>query len=164
MAAPNLNAFLAALLRQVQKAEDALKAVIQERFLGFASGDNLDAIGRLVGEPRLGRLDDNVYRKAIRLRIYVNGSSGRPEDLMEVCRRWTGILAPEYEDVPQENGAGGNCRLILPGWDGADAAALLVFLQSIAPAGVRVISVTTGAGYDAFRMGDRMGTRLVHEI
>lgn len=161
MAAPNLNAFLGAMLKRVQEAEDALKAVLLSRFIGFASGASLDAIGRLVGEPRYGQLDDNLYRKAIRLRIYVNGSSGRPEDLIYVAKQWTGLTVANYIDVPQVSGAGGNCRIVIPGWT-PDSGELHAFLQSICPAGVRLIDVTNGATLLPRRMGDRMGTRMYH--
>lgn len=163
MAAPNLNAFLAALLKQVQKAEDALKAVILVRFIGFATGANLDSIGRLVGEDRLGRLDDDIYRKAIRLRIFINGSSGRPEDIIYIARQWTGVAVVNYYDVPQSTGAGGNYRLVIPGWT-PDTGQLLAFLQTVSAGGTRIISVTNTASYSPFRMGDRMGTRLVYPV
>lgn len=163
MAAPNLNAFLAALLRQVQKAEDALKALMLSRFIGFAVGVQLDALGRLVGEDRLGRLDDDVYRKAIRLRILVNGSSGRPEDIIKITRAWLGDdqAVVNYLDAPQDNGAGGNYRIVIPGWT-PDSGELFAFLQAASPAGVRLIDVANTATLVPFRMGERMGTRLRH--
>lgn len=160
MASPNLNAIVAAFLRQVQRAENAFSEVITARFLSFAQGKQLDALGRLNGEDRLGR-GDAAYRRAIRLRIFINGSSGRPEDLIYVARQLTGFSVVNYYDVPQGSGAGGNCRFVIPGWT-PDSGELLAFLQSIAPAGVRVISVTSSADYEPFRMGDVMGTRLVH--
>jgi len=161
MASPNLNAFLRALLRQVQYAEDAFYSVILSRFIGYASGVQLDAIGRLVGEARLGRSDDAEYRSAIRLRIFVNGSSGRPEDIIYVARQWTGFEVVNYEDLPQSSGAGGNYRIVIPGWT-LDSGELLAFLQSISPAGVRIVSVDNTFDYVPFEMGDVMGTRLYH--
>lgn len=158
--APNFNAILTAMLRQVQKLEDAAKAVMLSRFLGVANGVHLDALGRLAGEARLGR-EDIAYRKAIRLRIFINGSSGRPEDLIYVARQITGFSVVNYYDVPQESGAGGNFRLVIPGWT-PDDGSLLAFLQSISPGGVRLVSVTESPDYEPFRMGDRMGTRLIH--
>lgn len=163
MAAPNLNAFLAVLLKPVQVIENVFFDVIRARFLGHATGVQLDAIGRLVGEDRLGRLDDAVYRKAIRLRIYVNGSSGRPEDLITLTRQWLDNEAATviYSDLPQASGAGGNCAIVIPGWT-PDSGELLAFLQSACPAGVRLVDVTNTGTYVPFRMGDRMGTRLMH--
>lgn len=163
MAAPNLNAILAALLRPLQVVENVFFDVIRARLLGHATGTQLDAIGRLVGEDRLGRLDDEVYRKAIRLRITVNGSSGRPEDLIKITRQWLGNEAAivNYYDLPQASGAGGNCALVIPGWT-PDSGELLAFLQAACPAGVRLVSVTNTGTYVPFRMGDVMGTRLYH--
>ncbi len=155
MASPNLNALLAVFLRQLQKAEDALAQVILVRFLGFAEGVNLDAIGRLVGEPRLGK-NDADFRKAIRLRIYINGSSGRPEDLIAIARAVTGFQNVQYLDV-----TAGNCRLVIPEWT-PDDGTLLAFLQSICPAGVRLLYVTNTEAFVQRRFGDRFNLPFSH--
>ncbi len=154
MAAPNLNAFLAALLKQVQKVEDVFAQIITTRFLGFATGAQLDALGRLVGRARLG-LTDDPYRQAIRLQVYINGSDGRCEDLLYVAQQITGFPA-QYLDV-----TAGNCRILIPDWT-PDDGSLLAFLQSICPAGVRLLDVTTTGATLPFRMKDRMKTRLLH--
>lgn len=163
MAAPNLNAFLAALLRPLQDLENVFFDVIRARFLGHATGVQLDAIGRLVGEARLGRLVDADFRRAIRLRILVNGSSGRPEDLISITRAWLGdeTAIVNYYDLPQASGAGGNCLIVIPGWT-PDSGELHAFLQAACPAGVRLVEVATTATYVPFVMGDVMGTRLYH--
>lgn len=159
MAAPNLNAFLSALFKGVQTAENALTGTMISRILGFASDKTLDALGRVVGEQRYGRLDD-AYRKAIRLRIYINSSRGTPEDYKYIARQMTGFQVVTYFDVPSPAGNGGNFRLVIAGWT-PDDGTLLRFLQSICPAGVRILGVTDSYVAGPFRMGDRMGTRLV---
>jgi hypothetical protein len=158
MAAPNLNAILSALLTQVQKAESALTTTIVSRFLGHAQGVQLDAYGRLVGEARLGRSDDD-FRKGIRLRIFVNGSNGRPEDLIYITRQLTGFQTINYYDIPTPTGNGGNCRIVIPGWPGDDGS-VLAFLQSVCPAGVRLLGVTASPTGTYFRMKHRMKERL----
>lgn len=155
MAAPKLNAFLAALLKQVQNLENAAFSIMTARFLGFAIGEQLDMLGRLVGEKRYGRTDDN-FRKGIRLRIYINGSSGRPEDLIFVAKALTGLTQVKYIDVGP-----GVCRLYIPGWV-PDSGALLAFLQKICPGGVRLLSVTNVEFYSPKRMGERMNTPFSH--
>ncbi len=76
-----LNSFLS----QVQEVEDATFAVISGRILDAAVDAQLDSLGDLVGEPRKGRSDTD-YREAIRLRIRVNRSNGRAEDVIDVVR------------------------------------------------------------------------------
>lgn len=152
MAAPKLNAMLAAILKQVQKAEQAIRDVMVSRILGFATAAQLDAIGRVVGEARLAREDD-TFRQAIRLRIFINGSSGRPEDLIHVARSLTGFQTVLYRDV-----SAATCRLVIPGWT-PDDGTLLTFLQAICPAGVRLLYVTPSDTFAPRRFGARFGTR-----
>lgn len=161
MAAPKLNLFLAAFLKRLQEAENGVFQVMTSRLLGFAVGVNLDLFGRVVGQARNGQTDD-AYRKSIRLRIYINGSRGRPEDLIYVARQLTGFQTIQYLDIPTALGGGGNCRIIIPGWPGDDGS-LLAFLQSLCPAGVRLINVTAVYPPNVFRMKDKMGTRLYHD-
>ena len=79
--APNLLALASAYLGEIQLLETAIFAVIEQRWLVNAVGVNLDIIGDLVGQLRMG-LDDNTYRAAIRLRIKANRSKGRAEDVI----------------------------------------------------------------------------------
>jgi hypothetical protein len=160
MAAPNLNTFLSKLLAQVQAAEDVIFAVFKSRLLGFATGESLDIYGRVVGEQRLGRSDD-AFRTAIRLRIFVNSCKGTPEEIIYIAEALTGYQGAIPIDVPQSSGAGGNYRVVIPGWPGDDGT-VLAFLQSVSPAGVRILGVTASATLYSFKMGDRMGTRLRH--
>lgn len=157
MTAPNLNAFLGVLLRQVQSAENATYSVITSRFLAFAADSQLDALGRLVGESRLGRTDE-AFRAGIQLRIYVNGSSGRPEDLIYIARMLTGRPVVNYFDVSP-----GVFWLVIPGWT-PDSGELLTFLQSLSPAGTRLLYVTPTHAVDYFRVGDLVGMRLIHSV
>jgi hypothetical protein len=155
MAATNLRAVLSAFLSEVQGLENTVFDVIVSRLIGFAKGVQLDMLGRFVGENRLGRSDTD-YRAAIRLKTYINGSSGRPEDLILIARAITGLSVVNYYDISP-----GNCRLVIPGWT-PDDGSLHAFLQTICPAGVRLVDVTSGLTETLFRMGDRMGTRLVY--
>ncbi len=160
MAAPNLNAFLSSLFKGVQTAENAVGGTMVSRILGFATEKTLEAIGRVVGESRLGR-DDDAFRKAIRLRIYINSARGTPEDYKYVASQMTGFPVVVYSDIPGTAGGGGNFRLVINGWT-PDDGTLFRFLQSICPAGVRLLGVTSDATLYPRRMGDRMGTRMYH--
>lgn len=69
----------------VQSLEIAIFDVIELRLLDNATDAQLDTLGALVGETRQGR-DDSTYREAIRLRIRVNRSQGRAEDVIQVAK------------------------------------------------------------------------------
>ena len=76
---PRLAGVLCALLESVQEAEDAAWQLLTERDLDSAVGAQLDQLGRLVGEERQGRTDDQ-YRPFVRgsLRDRRRGSLPRP--------------------------------------------------------------------------------------
>lgn len=81
---PVVEGFLSVFLRRVQDLEDVLWDVIDMRALETASGAQLESLGALVGESRLGRSDSD-YRLAIRLRVRVNRSKGRTVDVIDVA-------------------------------------------------------------------------------
>lgn len=80
---PNLEAWLAVLLGQVQDIEAALWQLLTERDIDNAYGAQLDGLGSIVGERRNGR-EDEVYRTAIRVRVAVLRSNGRVEELIAI--------------------------------------------------------------------------------
>lgn len=80
---PIFLAWLASYLRQVQLLEDATYDVIVSRFLDRATNAQLELIGKIVGEPRLGR-DDDLYRIFVAARIRINRSFGRYRDVLDV--------------------------------------------------------------------------------
>lgn len=82
---PRNQAVLSAVMTQVQELEQALWDTFHAFNVDDAEGDQLDLLGGLVGEGRSDRIDDN-YRVAIRVRILVNRSDGRTEDLIAICR------------------------------------------------------------------------------
>lgn len=79
-----LSALLASYVRVFQGAEDALWDVYIKRLLDNATAAQLDTIGAIVGQPRIGT-DDDAYRLFIRTRIRANRSRGRPEDIVQVA-------------------------------------------------------------------------------
>jgi hypothetical protein len=82
---PNLVAFLTAHVAPLQDIEDALQQLLLERQVDTAIGDQLDALGALVGQARAGLSDDN-YRRYVRARIMANRSKAIVEDLLQVAR------------------------------------------------------------------------------
>lgn len=79
-----ITGFLDAYSRRVQELEGVFFDILDSRILDNATGDQLDKLGDLVGEERLGR-DDDQYKPAIRIRIRVNKSQGRSKDILDVA-------------------------------------------------------------------------------
>lgn len=86
---PRLEGSLRAVGAVLQPLEDALWALFTARGLDNAEGVQLDGLGEIVDEPRKGRIDD-VYRRFIGVRILVNRSNGRIEELNTILTRMLG--------------------------------------------------------------------------
>jgi hypothetical protein len=82
----------------IQTIEGMLWDVINKRSLTYGSGDQLDQIGKLVGEPRNNRNDPN-YVLGILLRIRVNRSQGLAEDVIQVAYQALPANPPVYTEV-----------------------------------------------------------------
>lgn len=78
---PKLKALMAAIVGPLTTLETDADALIAERWIDTAVGKQLDGCGYIVGEYRQGRGDD-VYRDAIKFRVFVNISKGTPTDLI----------------------------------------------------------------------------------
>lgn len=76
-----LEALLCSYLERISELELAIVEVRNLRDLDSAAGEQLDVIGRIVGESREGRTDDD-YRRFLRVRILINKSTGTPEELI----------------------------------------------------------------------------------
>lgn len=82
---PVIEGLLASWIRPLQDLENVLWDIIDKRVLETAVDAQLDALGGLVGELRLGRSDE-AYRAAVKVRIKVNRSKGRSEDILQVAK------------------------------------------------------------------------------
>jgi hypothetical protein len=81
---PNLEALLTALVDPIQDLEDVTIDVHTGRWLENAEGVQLDHLGDLVGQPRLG-FDDDQYRLWIQARVLLNRSNGRGDELLQIA-------------------------------------------------------------------------------
>lgn len=82
---PRNQAVLGAVGQQLQELEQAIWDLIHGFDIDTAYGAMLDIVGATVGEARQGRTDDD-YRAAIRVRMLVNFSDGKIEQLLEIMR------------------------------------------------------------------------------
>ena len=80
----NISRMLYVVAVSSQTLETAQQQVLRQRTLENAVGANLDVIGKLVGQPRVG-LDDDTYRRYCRASITANKSRGTAEELIDVA-------------------------------------------------------------------------------
>lgn len=93
---PRIQAMLRSWLKEVDELECAAFDVLLLRSLDTATGAQLDIVGDIVGEARLGRPDD-IYEAFIRARISLNNSDGTHEQILEIMRV---VLAPQGGTPP----------------------------------------------------------------
>lgn len=121
-----------------QGVEDALFSLIEGRLLDTAEGVQLDALGRLVKQPRNG-LDDDTYRLRIRVRIRLNRSSGTGPELTRIFS----LLQPTNVVELQEYPPAGLHLLLQEPITATEAADLTDVLGDAVSAGVHALLVWT---------------------
>lgn len=80
----NVQKLVAAIVQPAQDVENALQQMLLQRWIDSAVGVQLDQIGEIVGQARLG-MDDDDYRRLCRARILTNRSDGRFETLIAIA-------------------------------------------------------------------------------
>ncbi len=138
---PRNSALVSALCEPIQNLEDVLWATYNAFDLDTAIGDQLDKLGRLVGELRNDR-SDTQYRTAIRVRILVNSSMGTLPELIAILEAADPALTQEaVEFYP---------ATVVFWWLGdfaeLPAADLFRLIKQAKPAGVRLMAVEYDAG------------------
>jgi len=124
---PNATGLIQSYLESAQEVEDVFFQLLNERGINTAIGAQLDVIGDLVGEPRLGR-DDDTYRAALLNRVILNSSTATPAKMVEVVSLLTITANPSYfEHYPASFIMASN-NGVTPG--------VIEALQSAKPAGV----------------------------
>ncbi len=81
----NQQKFLVVVGTEGQEAETALQQVYSGYWIDNATGDQLDVLGRVVGQLRNGMTDDD-FRRLIRARISVNRSKGTIASVLTVAK------------------------------------------------------------------------------
>jgi len=83
---PKISALLAAWTAEVQALELAYWDLLTKRSPATAQGAVLDLLGKIVGQPREGRTDEQ-YRVWISARVLVNQSSGLSRQLIALAAK-----------------------------------------------------------------------------
>lgn len=126
---------------RIQGLEGAAYSTLTLRWVDGASGKQLDRMGAVVGEPRLGRQDPE-YRDAIQLRISINQGSGEPETIIEFLRRTAGADQVRYAEIYPAS-----IEVYAQG-DVSVQNALRV--RDIIPAGVGIVYLSESGGFIPF--------------
>lgn len=83
---PRLKSLICSFIERLQELETATIAVHTNVLnIELAAGDNLDLLGKVIGESRDGRTDA-LYRNALRVRVLINISDGKIEQLIDIVR------------------------------------------------------------------------------
>lgn len=139
----NIEKLLAALIEPVQSVEDALWQLLTARTIDTAIGEQLNVIGRVVGQPRNGLVDDD-YRRYIRARIATSRSDGTANDVITVARLVLNETNARFE-LHNQGVAAYVLRVRLVAVDDEIADIMIAFLRQATAAGVRVILESSSA-------------------
>jgi hypothetical protein len=124
----NIAKIVRVFVDQLQGVEDAVLDVKFLQQIDYAIGAQLDGLGELVGEPRLGRSDAD-YKPAIYFRMFLNAGRGEPELLIAAIRTFTLSNHIEYAEMHPAK--------VLLSFDGTLLHSdLQVQMQRLCPAGV----------------------------
>lgn len=145
---PLIRAWLCSYLDRLQDIDTATASLYENALdLDNAAGVHLDLLGRIVREPREGRSDED-YRRALRVRVLVNRSQGRIEDLIGIVDLFEGgdpeILVREYQPARV------HVAVLAPAVN--EPAALHVRLRRAKAAGVSLQTITHPGAPDAARV------------
>lgn len=94
----NLQKLIKSIVEPAQEIEDVNWELKTERWLSSAVGQQLDEIGIILGLPReVGEIDED-YRERLQFQIFINTSSGTPEDAIRALDFFTNASNVEYAE------------------------------------------------------------------
>lgn len=134
----NLETLLTIFLKPAQRLENTSIDMLTKRFVDTAEGAQLDVLGRLVGQPRGGLVDD-TYRRYIRARVAANNSSGKREELINIAR----LVVNDASVITLHEEANATARLKVSLPQTSTTETVLVYFLTLAVGnGIRIIVET----------------------
>jgi hypothetical protein len=127
--------FVEIFVKPFNDIELAYQELLVGRTVGTAVGAQLDNLGKLVGQPREGLIDDD-YRRFIRARIFTNKSNGTHEVLIRVIRLLLDNPAAQIEVLSQHGGVAIRVNNVI--LSASIASILLRFARDAVEAAIRV--------------------------
>ncbi len=135
-----VQGLLKSYLENVQTIETIYDQLLKERSVFTAIGTQLDNIGVIVGESRLGR-SDAVYRQAVLNRVAINRADGTPETIVEILMTITdSTIVTVFEHYPA------NVHVFI---NGSPSNETVNTLEVITPVGVSAVLMFDG-GVDSY--------------
>jgi len=125
---------------QIQKLENKLREFLYILKIDIVEGDQLDNIGEIVGQDRLG-YSDAYYRILLKVKIGANVSEG---DIERILTLWK--LLSSSENVQLHEIYPGKIKLITDEYLPAD---IFIFMKSFAS-----IAIAGGVGIDTIMVTD----------
>src|SRR6188768_445924 len=95
----NFQKLIKIITKQAQDIQDALWELKTERWLTTSEGIQLDLIGVILGLPRNPNESDEDYRERLQFQIFINSSTGTPEEAIKVLKYLTNATHIWYHDV-----------------------------------------------------------------
>lgn len=95
----NFQKLIKILSTPAQELQDVLWELKTERWLSSAVGEQLDLIGQILGLPRNQGESDEDYRERLEFQVFINLSSGTPEQIIEATQTLTESSYVRFFDV-----------------------------------------------------------------
>ena len=95
----NLQKLIKVIVTPMQRLEDAKWQLKTERWLTTSVGAQLDELGVILGLPRKLNESDDDYRERLQFQIFINTTSGTPEEVMAVLAFLTQATHTNYHDI-----------------------------------------------------------------
>lgn len=133
----NLQKVIASIESQAQIVNDQEYLLNTERFLNLAQGAQLDGIGQIVGLSRFPGQSDDDYREALQFQIFINESSGTPEQLINILKFLTKAQTVWYNELYPAAYQMATDGLIFP----SPPNDLINVMQAVSPAGVEFVAL-----------------------
>jgi hypothetical protein len=158
--ATNIVSLVQILLEPFNELEAAFSDLLTQRSIDVAVGDQLDILGTVVGQPRVGAAvgNDDIYRRYVRARVAANRSSGTGDDLIGVVQLALADYMPtlNVHVYPGDVNGAGYAMIVVQieqvYIDDEIAAVLEDLLQASVSAGVRcILRYAVSAWSSAFR-------------
>lgn len=141
----NFQKLIQALMGQAQVLNTQQQLLLMNRFLNKAQGVQLDGLGQIIGLARVPGQSDISYAEDLQFQIYINQSTGTPEELMAILKYLTNASMVWYLELWPAA-----FQMATNGLDGvsapSNASDLIAAIQEVSPAGV--LFVVLLATYD----------------
>ena len=95
---PRIEGLISCLVEEIQELEDVVHKLPEDLTIVTAIGIQLDLIGTIVVQDRLG-FSDTIYRSLLQAKIGENVSKSTPENIIDVVKLLTGATLVDYQEA-----------------------------------------------------------------